>query len=278
MKIRTLVILAILVFVPRALSAQTATMDDVRLFQAVFRDAAIGAPFGEGLAQFMDRGGSNVLSLGVQGGVGFMRKVEISGGLYFSNIDADGASDSRSGVLDIPVYGRYNFIDEDRTRVSGGTFLTLPVGSDDLGQGNFNFGFFGAVRHALTGDRVTLTANAGVDLVERPGFFLGPICIPWFNPITGLWEYPPGVCVPGPQAEGSRKATFGVGGGAVYAATEQLHLIGEARIETRTDYAALSGGMDYRVSPTGRVRGNLLVGLDDGAPDAGLTVGYLVTF
>lgn len=224
-----------------ALSAQSSTMDDVRLFQNTFRDAPITAvPYGEALLNVASMDNSSLTSIGVQGGLGWQRKIELNGGVYFSSTNPDGDASGESGLLDIPVYGRYNFVAEEQMKVSGGTYLTLPIGSDDIGQGNLNFGFFGAIRHAIKDSPVTLTGNLGVDFVEQPGFFLGPICIPTFNPITGYFEILSPTCLPGPASEGGRTASVGIGGGAVYAANDLLHLLGEIRIEPEFDYAALS--------------------------------------
>lgn len=262
-----------------ALSAQSSTMDDVRLFQNMFRDAPITAiPYGEALLNVANMDNSSLTSIGVQGGLGFQRKFELNGGVYFSSLNPDGDASGESGFLDIPVYGRYNFMAEEQMKVSGGTYLTLPVGSDDIGQGNLNFGFFGAIRHAINDSRVTVTGNLGVDFVEQPGFIAGPICIPTFNPITGYFEILSPTCLPGPASDGGRTASIGIGGGAVYAPNDLLHLLGEIRIEPEFDYAALSGGADYRASSNGRLRGNLLVGIDDGAPDFGFTLAFLATF
>lgn len=261
------------------LSAQSSTMDDIRLFQNMFRDAPItDIPYGEALLNVASLDNSSLTSIGVQGGLGLHRRVELNAGLYFSSTNPDGDASGESGLLDIPVYGRYNFVAEEQMKVSGGTYLTLPVGSDDIGQGNLNFGFFGAIRHAITDSRFTLTGNLGVDFVEQPGFFSGPICIPTFNPITGYFEILSPTCLPGTASEGGRTASIGIGGGAVYAANDLLHLLGEMRIEPEFDYAAISGGADYKVSSNGRLRGNLLVGIDDGAPDVGLTMAFLATF
>lgn len=262
-----------------AISAQSSTMDDIRLYQNMFRDAPItDIPYGEALLNLSSLDNSSLTSIGVQGGLGVHRRVELNAGLYFSSTNPDGDASGESGLLDIPVYGRYNFVAEEQMKVSGGTYLTLPVGSDDIGQGNLNFGFFGAIRHAITDSRFTLTGNLGVDFVEQPGFIVGPICIPTFNIITGYFDILSPTCLPGTASEGGRTASVGVGGGTVYAANDLLHLLGEIRIEPEFDYAALSGGADYRVSSNGRLRGNLLVGIDDGAPNVGLTMAFLATF
>lgn len=261
-----------------ALSAQSGTMDDIRLFQNVFRDAPItDVPYGEALLNMSALDNSSLATLGVQGGLGVHPRVELSGGLYFSSTNPEGDADGRSGFLDIPVYGRYNFVAEERTKMSGGTYLTLPVGSDDLGQGNVNFGFFGALRHAIPDSRVTLTGNLGVDFTKQPGFVLGPWCS-YTNVFLGDDLILQWTCVPGGTTEGDRTASVGVGAGAVYATNDLLHLVGEIRLEPEFDYAALSGGADYRLSSAGRLRGNLLVGIDDGAPNVGLAMAFRTTF
>lgn len=218
-------------------------MDDVRLFQSFFRDAPIAAsPYAEGIATYSNVPLGSTLRAGAQGGMAVTPDIELTAGLYYLNFNFDGFS-NESGLMDIPVYGRYNFLNEE-TKISGGAYVTLPAGSESIGQGNTDFGIFGAVRHPAS-EEVVVTGTLGIDFLE-----------------TGL----------------EREASMNLGAGVIYATSEELSVIGELRVQSDIDYSALSGGVDYKLNDIGRLRASLLLGLDDGAPDYGLTGGLLFIF
>lgn len=238
------IIFGMVFFVQNSSYAQNGTMDDVHLFQSFFRDAPITTtPYGEGYFNYSNYDVFNGLTIGPQGGFAVTPDIEVGAGIYYVNIDPDDF-DSESGITDIPIFGRYNFLSEE-TKLSGGALITLPVGSEDIGAGNFNFGFFGAVRHPVS-DYVVITGTLGIDFLES---------------VVDDYE-----------------ASLNLGGGVIYAATEEVSVLGEISIQSETDNSALSGGVDYKIENTGRLRGNLLLGLDDGAADFGLTAGFLFTF
>lgn len=221
--------------------AQSNTMDDVRLFQSFFRDAPIATnPYAEALGSYSSVPLGSNLQAGVQGGVGLTDDIEITTGLYYRSFNPDNF-DSETGIIDIPVYGRYNFLNGE-TKISGGAYVTLPVGSEALGEENTNYGIFGAVRHPAS-EQVVITGTLGIDLLD-----------------FGL----------------DREASLNLGAGVIYASSDELSIIGELTIQSEIDYSALSGGVDYKLKDIARLRANLLLGLDDGAPDYGLTAGILV--
>lgn len=238
------IIIGLVSFCQSGTYAQNNTMDDIHLFQSFFRDAPVAAiPYGEGFFTYSNFDFFDTFTLGGRGGFAVTPEIELGTGLFYRNINFDNAG-NQSGIADIPVFGRYNFL-ADETKLSGGAFITLPVGSEDIGQENFNFGIFGALRHPAS-DYVVLTGTLGIDFLET--------------------------------ALNDREASLNLGAGVIYAASEELHILGELGIESERDYAALSGGVDYELEGKGRLRGNLLLGLDDGAPDFGLTGGFLFTF
>lgn len=223
--------------------AQNATKDDVRLFQSFFRDAPIAAsPYVEGLAEYSNVLLGSELKTGVQGGIAVTPEIEVTTGLYYLNFYPDNFS-NEYGIMDIPVYGRYSFLNEE-TKISGGAYVTLPVGSEALGQENTDYGVFGAIRHPAS-EEVVVTGTLGIDFLE-----------------TGL----------------EREASLNLGAGVIYTTSELMNLIGELRIQSDIDYSALSGGIDYKLNNLGRFRANLLLGLDDGAPDYALSGSLLIIF
>lgn len=221
--------------------AQNSTMDDVRLFQSFFRDAPIASdPYVEGLGTYSNVELGSTVRAGIQGGYGLTPDIEITTGVYYLNFNFDGFA-NEAGLADIPVYARYSFTDEE-TKISGGAYATIPVGDEIIGQENLDFGFFGAIRHPAS-DEVVVTGTLGVDFLD-----------------TSL----------------EREASLNLGAGVIYAATQDLSVVSELRIQSDLDYSALSGGVDYKLKDLARLRANLLLGVDDGAPDYGLTGGILV--
>src|SRR5690625_7584376 len=101
--------------------------------------------------------------------------------------------------------------------------LTLPVGTEDIGYGNVDFGIFGAGRHAIS-DPVVLTGTLGINFLER-------------------W--------------GGRETSRSLGAGVMYQTSRYFHLIGELVLESGTDYAILNAGAEYRRSHDLRLRASL---------------------
>lgn len=224
--------------------AQNSTMDDVKLFQSFFRDAPIAnGPYAEGLFDYSNFDIFNRSTIGGQGGFGITPEIEIGTALYYRNLDFDEFG-SLSGIADIPIFGRYNFLN-DETKFSGGAFFTLPVGDDTIGEGQLDFGIFGAVRHPAS-EEIVLTGTLGIDFLE-----------------TVIDDY---------------EASLYLGAGIIYVATKALSVVGELSIRSDIDFSALSGGVDYAIGNIVRLRANLLLGVDDGAQDFGLNGAILLGF
>lgn len=231
-------------------------MDNVHLFQSYFYDAPIAkAGYGQGGLMFANSDYANSFSLGVMGGYPINEKIEVGTQLHFLNISPD-KGDSQSGISDLGVYGRYNVFSQDKTNISAGAMLTLPIGSEDVLQGNLNFGGFGAIRHTLSNDMV-LVGTLGLMFFEKTEYE--------FNPNTFQSE-----------KKTSYDSYLNIGAGLVYAVNNQLNIVGELTIQSEGDYMLLSGGGDY-VLGNGRLRGELGIGLDDGAPDILLMGGYSIS-
>ncbi|MDX1586769.1 MAG: hypothetical protein R3222_08490 [Balneolaceae bacterium] len=221
--------------------AQNSTMDDVHLFQSFFRDAPItGGLYGEGVFNYSDFDFNQRMTFGAQGGYGLTEEIEIAAGLYYRSIDF-GEPGTESSLADIPVYGRYNFVSNE-TKFSAGAYATLPVGDEIIAEGDLDFGIFAAVRHPAS-DEVVITGTLGIDFLE-----------------TGI----------------DREASLYLGAGVIYAASERASIVSELSIQSDIDYSALSSGLDYRLGEFIRFRAALLLGVDDAAPDYGVTGSFLV--
>ncbi|MCL4707124.1 transporter [bacterium] len=223
--------------------------EDVNLFQTFFQDATITkTPFGEGLFQFSDYDNASSIDLAVQAGLPITPQFQLSGGLGFRNISIDvpagvNIDNSSSGITDMLISGRYNVV-QGPTPITIGGLITLPIGSEDIGESSFDFSGFGSLRHALQGG-VVLTSTVALEFIET-----GP----------------------------NRDTSLLLAGGVIYPTQNNLNLIGELNIRTEGDYILLSGGVDYLLSSGGRLRGGLGLGLDDGAPNFQLRAGYLLGF
>ncbi|MDR8392566.1 hypothetical protein NC796_15530 [Aliifodinibius sp. S!AR15-10] len=232
-------LVTVLIFIPSTLYAQSNTFDRVPLYQSFFRDAPISeVPYGNGFYSYSNYDFLDITTAGVQAGYAVSPNIEIGSGVYYVTRMPDEV-DSESAIADIPVYGRYNFMAE-QTKLSGGAFVTVPIGSKDIGEGNLNFGLFGALRHPLSED-VVLTGTLGIDFLD-----------------TAIEDY---------------EASMNLGTGLIYQARENLYLLNELKIRSDLDYSAISSGINYELADFTQLRAHLLLGLDDTAPDFGFTGG-----
>lgn len=239
----TLTLLIALIFSTVShLNAQNSTMDDVHLFQSYFRDAPItNGLYGEAVFNYSDFDFNQRMTLGGQGGYGLTDNIEIAAGIYYKSIDF-GEPGTEASLADIPVYGRYNFV-SDETKFSAGAYATLPVGDEIIAEGDLDFGVFAAVRHPAS-EQIVLTGTLGIDFLE-----------------TGI----------------DREASLNLGAGVIYSASDRASIVSELTIQSDIDYSAFSSGLDYRFGDNLRFRAGLLLGVDDAAPDYGVTGGLLLT-
>jgi len=241
MNLRTLSLI-ILFFFCNTVLPQTSTFDEVHLFQTFFEDASLNSdPYAEGGLTFADYSAFSLFGLGMRGAVPVQTNVQIGGSLYFENLNPEGF-DSHSGISDLLIVGRYK-LDTQRTRVDIGGKITLPIGGEDIGQGNTNFGAFAAIRHPASPSTV-VTGTFGLEFIEIAN---------------------------------DRKASVLLGGAGIFQINNEFHIVAELNIQTQIDYILMNGGIDYVVARNGRLRTNLGVGIDDGAPDLLVGASYLLS-
>jgi hypothetical protein len=227
--------------------------NDTHLFQSYFFDAPIaGAGYGQGGLTFSDWEGGSVFTLGVMGGYPINPQIELGTQVHYISSSPE-QGDGQSGISDIDVFGRYNLYNANQTNISAGAMVSLPIGSEDVGQGNLDFGAFGAIRHSLNSN-VTLVGTLGLMFYETKDFE--------FNQNTFELE-----------EKTSYESYLNIGFGTIYQLNSQLNLVGELNFRSEGDFMMLSGGADYALG-SGRIRGALGLGLDDGAPDFMLMGGY----
>jgi len=241
-------------------------LDEVHLFQNFFRDATITSnPYGEGYFNFSSYEYGSSIALAAQGGYGINPNLEVNAALGFTSFSPENG-DGTSGITDLYASGRYLVVEQNELRVAAGGFLTLPIGAEDAGYGNLDFGAFGALRYAIDNGMV-ITGTLGLDFYETTEYeFETPQIIN-------------GQLVGGELKEKTEyKNSLVLAGGVIYPLQPDLALVGELMFKTDVDYGMLSGGADYILQNNGRVRGMLGIGIDDGAPDIMLQVSYLMGF
>jgi len=225
----------------------TDTFDDVQLLENFFIDATVNdGLYGEPQFLFGDSDFGSLIAFGGRAALPVAPNFQLGGEWAFASIDPD-QGDGESGITDFRLAGRYNFDTGSRTQVAAGGFVTLPIGSEDIGEGNTDLGAFGAVRHPVS-PKIALVGSAGLYFVEAPA----------------------------PGGDTDREVSLALGGGMVFRSTSALAWIAELTLETEGDIALLSGGADYELAAGGHLRGQLGLGLNDGSPDIQLRVGYML--
>lgn len=231
--------------------------DKVNLVQTFFQDATIApSPYGEGFLQYSTyEGDASSIDLAVQGAFPVASKFQLGGGIGFRNFSVN--NNSEGGISDLVASGRY-LVASGPTAVAVGGLVTLPIGSEDIGEGDLDFSFFGGLRHPLSSGLV-ITGSLALEFLETKTFKYNAQT----NQIEEGSDYNNGVLI---------------AGGLIYPMKNSLSLVTELNIRTEGDYILLSGGLDYAMQSGGSLRGALGIGLDDGAPNFVLRGGYYVGF
>ena len=182
-------------------------------------------------------------------------EVELGGRFDLLYYDPDNF-DSESGVSDIDIWGKYQFIKTPEYMLSGGLLITIPTGSEEIvhphASGEFNIEGFAAGRYKASNQlaiiaHVALRKNSDMD-VE-------------INSV---------------ETEIDGEIQFALGGGAIYEVTPDLNLQGELNAATEAydefdNDIQLRFGADYQIAPDFTLRGGTAIGLDEGAPEWELT-------
>lgn len=218
-------------------------LNTVRLFQSYFFDAPITKViYGDFGLSYGSGDDVSLTFIGAQGGYPLNEKIEIQAQLGYISWKPDGG-DGQSGLSDLDLYGRYFLSDNGKTRISAGGHLSLPIGSEDVGQSAMDIGGFGAVRHKLDSGMI-ITGTAAL------------ISLEWGD---------------------DREMSIRLGGGAIYPYSKEMAFVGELVMQTEIEFTMLSAGVDYLMG-NGRLRGALGLGLDDGAPDIQIMATYGLNF
>ena len=245
------ILLAVLLVVPVTGEAQVSP--DTRLLQRVERDGAVftGAYLdGQFRYQKWDNAKGWLFGPTIAMTIPDLPQLELGSRAFLVSMDPDGGS-SETGIGDIDIWGKYQFID-DPVLLAAGMLFTLPTGDEDVmhynATGEFNVEFFGALRYyiqdsvALIGD-IGLRMNADADIKTAGG-----------------------------KVEADGETQFMLGAGVIFEATPELDILGEIDFATEAykDFDSqieLTGGVEYAFTEAFAGRGGIGIGLDDGAPD-----------
>lgn len=255
MKAKWMMVVMLFMLVPAGLVLAQDT-ENVHLFQNFFHDATVAkTPYGAAGLGYSSYDAFSEIDGEVVAGYPVNEKVEVGVGLRYMNWSPEDG-DGQGGLADPYITGRY-LIKPGPTQIAAGGYATLPIGSEDVGQGHLNFGAYGAVRHQL--EKMTITGTVGLNFYEIEK--LGD-----FDFETGEFK-----------KETDRENYLSIGAGVIYPVNDALHVIGELNMKTDIDYMLLSGGVDYNMGNVS-YRGALGIGLDDGAPDLQIMASYLLHF
>ncbi len=243
---RNIIVIAFVIIACNVLFAQDETP---HLFQGFFSDALITPDYYCEIGfDYQDFEYASLFDVKLQGGYQLMSNIEIGGGLSFTSISPD-YGDGNSGINDLLIHGRYKF-DSIEFPLAAGVYMTLPIGSEDIGAGNLNYGLYGAIQHQMM-DNLTLTGNLGLDFYEVTKYDNGKLKDEYEN-------------------------SFNIGFGSLFEASPQFTLIPELSFRSEGDYALFSIGSEYTMAELpGKIRAFFGFGLDDGAPDVILGLGML---
>lgn len=198
----------------------------------------------------------------VRGVVAFQpwNDIELGARLGFGSTSTPGGVPDGRGATDMDIWGKYYLGKPEAGKVdlAVGVVLTVPTGDNTSGLGYdaFAAGFFGSLRWHIN-PMFTLSANAGFQ-VNEDGETLGS-----------------------PTLDGQTSERLGVG--LIVALAERLNLIGEwaysgERFDGTGNDSRLAASVNWRLGKNGVLRGSLVGGTSDGAPDTQFLVAYAWQF
>ncbi len=213
---------------------------------------------------YEDYDGGTALRFLINGNYGIGDNAEL--GLCLPIVRAsNGGSDT--GIGDISVAGKYRFLrqKEGKPAIAAVARLDLPTADDAKGLGDALDFLASAVGDYTVGD-VDLSGEIGVAMC-------GDIEVEQLD-------------IPGPGKIKNDKIKYEInrgnylflGGGASYPINEKLDVLGELFLNGLNGRAGgghvLNAGVSYSLGERTMLKGGLLIGLEDQAPDFGLIVGF----
>lgn len=221
------------------------SFDNIHLFQSFMRDATITMKdYDEAFFDFSNYEFRTQYAMALQGGFLAMDKIEINGRFGFGGLSIrDG--ESQSGLTDLTLSGRYSIHRKSPVKITAGAGITFPFGAENAGYGRFAMGGFGALRYTVN-EKILITSSLGLDIIES-------------------------------DLASDESSSLSLSGGVIYLFDENLGFVGELGYKSKLNYSLLSVGADYLLAKN-RIRGVIGIGLDEGAPDFKIQVGYIFSF
>ncbi len=232
------------------------TSGEDRLFLAFAEDAAVVPnQWWEGRLEYTNDDPVDATTINLVAAFQPIQLLEVGGRVGFGTTDAPHDTGG-TGATDADLWGKWHLGSRGETEFSAGALVTLPTGDDTafLGHDAFDVEAFGAARFRM--DRAIIAAHAGIRM-NGDGHFGG-------GTIDG-------------------KTSVALGAGAILPLSDQVSLVGELNVESErwqgadSDFRVLVGA-NWRPFARGMLRGAVVVGLTDGAPDAQLFAGYAYSF
>jgi hypothetical protein len=192
------------------------------------------------------------------------QNLELGGRVGFGSTDAPGDLPEGSGATDLDLWGKWHFgAVNAQTEFAVGAIATVPTGDDSAGLGDDSFDIAGFGSARFRTDSIIFSGVAGIR-------FNGD------GQVYGGEDAPFGF-----ETQGETSVLLA--GGALYPVSDVFTLTGEVRFESeRVDGqdsdVRLAAGANWRPWNRGMLRGALVIGLSDGAPDAQVLLGYAYTF
>lgn len=241
--ISKIVLFSILLYQISILYAQE-SMDGFNLIQSFFYDATkLNKPFYQpGLDyEIFDMGylKYSTFNIGLSGGYPMNDRLDLLGNIHYRSLNYK-EFDNKSGLTDLDIFGRYQLLRENHLALCGGGFISLPIGSEDIGEGSFDLGIFGTLRVHIQSE-LAFTSTIGLFSEEK---------------------------------NEKRESLLYIGTGVIYPINPGLAFIGEITLHSRYEDMRMGFGADYNMQ-SGRIRGGLELGLANEAPKFGILLRYL---
>ncbi len=249
-------------------SPATASPDDRRFVQIFIHDAAIVVNLWlEGQLRLQSLSNNDdAFRVGPVFAFSPVDRLEIGGRIDYIDRDVPGGG-SESGLGDTTAWAKWQFF-HNPVQFTVGVELFLPTGDEDafLGTGEFDIGVFGAVRKNL--DEAYITGYFGFR--DNGDSAVGGDVLPSELKLKG-------------------DTSIFLGGGVMFPLNDRFALSGELRVETERYEGsgkaekAVEGGESlidltvggyWYLSKEATLRAGFGIGLDDGAPDWQLIVGF----
>ncbi len=238
-------LVALATLLPGAASAQT-VQDDVFFFRSFVQDARVAsASYLHGSVFFTTFPPGTHRYFGAIAGYAPSRKFEVAVDVSYYSPPSGILFEAPSGLNDPVVHGKYNF-SAGTTRLSAGGFVSLPVGSKDIGEGDLDAGIFLAMRHPV-GTKTAIGGKISADYFEFE--------------------------------KEDRDPSFRLHGGVIHQVADKLALLGEFLMNANGPTGLdVSAGVDYAIGSRSRIRGAVGLGLNENSPDRTILLSFLHAF